>query len=123
MKNVFTKTTLGTALFLSVPLFASAFLDDTKGLIEDGGEVVNTLLWVASTAAVLVFIWGIVKYIKNAGDAKAAGEGKSIMIYGAIALFVLFSVFGIITFIRTELFGEGQGADSTFKSPRIDLTP
>ncbi len=123
MKNIFTKITLGTGLIFSVPLLASAFLDDTKGLIEDSGEVVNTLLWVASTAAVLVFIWGIVKYIKNAGDAKAAGEGKSIMIYGAIALFVLFSVFGIITFIRKELFGEGQGTESTFKSPKIDLTP
>lgn len=99
--------TLSVALVVPVFVFAATFFDDTEDLIGDAGDVVNTLLWVVSAMAVLAFFWGIVKYVAAAGDESAAKKGKSIMIYGAVALFVLFSIFGIIRFLQVEfgLFG------------------
>jgi len=53
--------------------------------------------------ALLFFLWGVALYILSAGDEKKAKEGKSIMIYGVIALFVIFSLMGIIKFIGGNL--------------------
>lgn len=99
---------------------STTFFQDTRAIFLDAGTLVNILLWVFSSLAVLMFFWGIMKYIKSAGDAKAAQEGKSIMIYGAIALFVLFSIFGIIRFLRGEFFGTG-GSYGDMGSPQINF--
>ncbi len=52
--------------------------------------------------ALLVFFWGLAKFILRAGDEKAREEGKQIMKWGIIALFVLVSVWGIIEFLQGE---------------------
>ena len=50
------------------------------------------------------FFWGLAKYIRSgAGSEKAAEEGKRVMIWGVAALFIAGSIWGIITFIRSEL--------------------
>jgi|GEM_PF-743957 uncharacterized membrane protein len=81
------------------------------------GAVVNYLLWVFATIALLVFFWGIIKYISSSGDAEDAKKGKSIMVYGAVALFVLFSIFGIIRFLQRE-FDVTQ--DSQMMNPKVN---
>ena len=58
--------------------------------------------------AMIYFFWGVAKYILAAGDPKAAAEGKSIMIYGIIALAVMASVYGLINFLQTT-FNVGTG--------------
>lgn len=83
-------------------LVAEAFLEETGTIVLHFGYVVNLLIGALAAVALLAFIWGIVKYIAAAGDEKAAKEGKSIMIYGVIALFVLFSVWGLVDFIGRE---------------------
>lgn len=81
-------------------------------------QITNALVGILATLALVVFFWGIVKYIASAGDEDKAKEGKSIMIYGVIALFVMFSVFGLITFLRYEfLIGDVQ----TQKPPRVQF--
>ena len=53
--------------------------------------------------ALLVFIWGLVKFLNNAGDKKGLEEGRNIMIWGVLALFVMVTVWGLIFFIQDEL--------------------
>jgi hypothetical protein len=46
----------------------------------------------------------VAKYIRSgAGGEKSAEEGKSIMVWGVVGLFVAFSIWGIIRFIQSEL--------------------
>ena len=46
----------------------------------------------------------MVKYIRTgAGSEEATKEGKKIMIWGIVGLFIAFSIWGIITFIQSEL--------------------
>lgn len=89
-----------------IPSFAfAAAPQNLKELIEGFTGLINPILALLTGLAVLYFVGGIVKYIKNAGDAKKAAEGKSIMIYGVLALFVLFSFWGIVQFIYQDIFG------------------
>jgi hypothetical protein len=64
----------------------------------------NTLIPMAFTLCLLYFFWGIFKYIKEGATSdKAAEEGRRIMGWGIVGIFVVFSVWGIISFIQTEL--------------------
>ena len=65
-------------------------------------DIINkALIPIAFSLCLVYFFWGVVKYLKAEGQGKA--EGRSIMIWGVVGLFVASSVWGIITFIRTEL--------------------
>ena len=68
------------------------------------GIVTNTLIPLAFALCLFYFFWGVTKYIRTgAGSEDAAKEGRQIMIRGIIGLFVAFSIWGIITFIKSEL--------------------
>jgi hypothetical protein len=73
-------------------------------LIDSSYDLVNDVfIPLAFSLCLLYFFWGITKYIKNdAGSEKAVEEGKKIMLWGLVALFVVFSIWGIINFIRGE---------------------
>ncbi|MEK7669140.1 MAG: hypothetical protein AAB350_00915 [Patescibacteria group bacterium] len=53
------------------------------------------------TLALLFFFWGVAKYIWSEGTEKA--QGKQIMIWGVVALFVMSSIWGLVYFIQDEL--------------------
>ena len=65
-------------------------------------DLIKAILSLVMLAGVLVFFWGLVKFIAKAGE-KDAKEGKSLMVWGLIALFVMFSFWGIMRFAYGEL--------------------
>ena len=63
--------------------------------------------------SVLVFFFGLVKFISRVGgDVKAVEEGKKLMIWGLAALFVMVSIWGILRF-----FYGGIGFSEPFDFP------
>lgn len=62
----------------------------------------NYFFWLL---AILVFVWGIVKFIFNANDTVEREKGKQLMIGGIIAFFVLVSLWGIVAFVLVDTFG------------------
>lgn len=73
--------------------------------------VVTSLGYLMFTLAVVAFLWGMVQFIWNArsGDAgKGVENGKQFMLWGLIALFVMFSVWGIIKFTQGVFNIQGQ---------------
>ena len=67
-------------------------------------NLIDAALPVLAAMALLVFLWGLVKFIfRVGGDEKAVVEGKSLMKWGLIALFLLVSFWSIITFIQGEV--------------------
>lgn len=103
------------ALSLS-PMLAFAQEGNLGGLerlVQQFGDILNNLVIpILFALAIIYFFWGLVKYIQSAGDPKAASEGKSIMIYGIIALVVMASVYGLIAWVQTA-FGISGGATPT----------
>lgn len=72
------------------------------------GTVVRQLIPIIFGLAIVYFFWGLAKYVRSAGDAKAAAEGKSIMIYGVIAIAVMVSIYGLVAWLQ-NLFGVTAG--------------
>jgi hypothetical protein len=75
------------------------------GIIDAAsGIITKVLIPLAFALCLFYFFWGVAKYIRTgAGSDKAAEEGKRVMIWGIVGLFVAFSIWGIITFIQDEL--------------------
>lgn len=91
------------------PAFAFAQnLGNLNTLVTSIGTLVGLALPIVVGIALLVFFWGLVKFIFAQGDETAKADAKKIMLWGLIALFVMVSVWGLVAFIGTAL-GIGQG--------------
>ncbi|MFO0718810.1 MAG: hypothetical protein U0522_02175 [Candidatus Paceibacterota bacterium] len=55
--------------------------------------------------ALLAFFWGLAKFIYNAGSESAREDAKNVMFWGIIGLFVMFSIWGIVSFFTQDFFG------------------
>jgi len=58
--------------------------------------------------ALIFFMWGVAMFILGAGDPEKREQGKHIMIWGIVALFVIVAVWGIV-FWLANLFGVSVG--------------
>ncbi|MEJ0053407.1 MAG: hypothetical protein WDN10_01615 [bacterium] len=67
-------------------------------------QIVNPLLMLIAAAAFLIFLWGVFKFVANAGDETAREEGRSSILWGLVGLVIIFGVFGILGVI-TGTFG------------------
>ncbi len=72
-------------------------------LIDSFTDVISLFIPILLGIAVLVFFWGLVKFINHAGDEKTTEEGKQLMVWGMIAIFVIFTLWGIIGFVQEQL--------------------
>lgn len=69
--------------------------------------VLNIIVPIVLGLLVIYFIYGLIKYV-TAKDDEAKKEGRSIMIYGIIGIFVAASIWGLVALIATFT-GVGQG--------------
>lgn len=91
------------AVFLLFPLAGYAQLSKTTALVQAVTNALNILLAAVFVLALVVFAWGVVKYLTAAGDAAKLKEARPFLWWGIIGLFVLASVWGLIKFIASEL--------------------
>lgn len=66
--------------------------------------IVNAFIPLLVAVAVLIFFVGLIQYIYHAGDSRAHGTGKAVMLWGLVALFVLMSLWGILSVAQSSLF-------------------
>lgn len=96
------KYTAGALLAMGtvvLPYVASAqTLLNTLGLVN---TFLNAIMGLFITLAILVFFWGLIKYLMNMGEEKARGEAIQLMIWGIIALFVMVSIWGILRLLQS----------------------
>ena len=99
-------------VFIVVPAISSAFtLEDLAGFFIV--EIVNNAVILIIALAVAYFLWGVAKYILHSDDAKAMEEGRSMMIYGIIAIFVMVSMWGLVNLLDATFFGIDSGLNNT----------
>jgi len=55
--------------------------------------------------ALVLFLWGIARFMFSGGDEKVLADTKRLMVWGITALFVMVSIWGIIEVLQTDLFG------------------
>lgn len=98
------KVILGSLYFAPFIAFAQgAPLGNITAIVQQIGAIVRLLGPIVFSIAIIYFFWGIAKYVLSAGDPKAAAEGRSIMIWGVIAIAVMASIYGLVLWLQTTL--------------------
>ncbi len=113
------KLLAASSLIYALPFVAFAQTDakDTiTQLVEALGGIVDLLIPIMIGLALVIFFWGLIRFVFNQGSDKAAAA-KKYMLWSVIALFIMVSIMGIIGVIRTTL---GVNEDSTIKAPSIN---
>lgn len=67
--------------------------------------IINPLIRLLFAVALVVFLWGIIEYIKGAGSSDSREQGTRHIIWGLVGLFIMVSVYGIITLFKNTVFG------------------
>lgn len=88
-------------------------------LAGDVLSIVNVLTVVVFSLGLLLFLWGVARYIYKSNDESAQREGKRVMITGIVALFVMSSVWGIVQ-LAGKILGIDQGVN--IHAPGIDYS-
>lgn len=108
------KITTLLALLLVVPGLAAAEETKTFKSIVEGviSNVINPLVSFLIAAAVIVIIYGIlVKFVASGDNEDKRKEGTKIITFGIIGLFVMVSVWGLVS-ILNDTFGLSSNSSS-----------
>lgn len=62
-------------------------------------ELVNPLITLLALAAFVLFVWGMVEFIRSAGDTEKLQTGKRHMVWGIVGLVIIFGAKAIIEFL------------------------
>lgn len=87
--------------------FAQA-LQPLRNLVVAVGSLLNLLIPVLIAAALVVFFWGLVMYIRKPEGGEHGSSGRPIMIAGLVSLFIMVSVWGIINLAQNALGVQGN---------------
>lgn len=78
---------------------------DFKGLISLFIGIIQLIIPAIGLLSVWTFFKGLAVFIGKSGDEKAIQEGKLLMFWGVVALFVMVSVYGLINILYGSVFG------------------
>lgn len=69
----------------------------------------NSVIPLLMTLAVAGFVYGIIKFFLNPDSEEKKKEGKSFMVWGLIAIFVMVSVWGLVGILRNTFLPNNVG--------------
>jgi hypothetical protein len=92
--------------------FAAEGFSDFRAVVMYLVGLINLAIPVVGALALFVFIKGLVAFIAKSGDSASHAEGKNLMIWGIVGLFVMVSFLSLISLARNTL-----GLQDTPRSP------
>jgi len=94
--------------------YCLAAADNFKSLIEDTiiNGILTPLVSLLVGGAVVVFLWGMFKFIKAEGDEKE--KGKDFMIWGIVGIFIMISVWGLVNILTNSF-----NLENSFEIPSV----
>ena len=96
---------LVSIFLLSFAEQALAQFDNTKTLLLSVKSVFDILIILLITGAVVVLFWGLITFVYNvrSGSEDAVKKGKTLMIWGIVAIFVMVTLWAIVGFMQDAL--------------------
>ena len=98
----YTAIAFGVIAVFAFPVITSAQSNGLKNLVGEAGGLIQALIPIVIGLAVLVFLWGVLRYVIASDDA-GKEQGRIFMLWGIIALFVMVSVWGLVNILRETL--------------------
>lgn len=83
------------------PTPQEGILDGIIGRIQ--AQILEPLLTLIALAAFVIFIWGVVEFIRGADNDEKRKAGQQHMIWGIVGLVIIFGANGIIRLIQATL--------------------
>lgn len=74
--------------------------------------IIDPAILVIFTAGFFLFVWGLVQFLVNLDKGSENQEGKQHMLWGIVGMFIMASVYGIVTLL-----------DNTFDLGAFSSTP
>lgn len=72
------------------------------GVLNRAHDLVNRLLPFVITLTLLVFLWGVFKFVLSGADMESRKQARGFILWGLIALAIMVSVWGLVNLlIRT----------------------
>src|SRR3989344_2732580 len=88
---------------LVAPLGAEAQTYAFDDLVELFLDILDDVIVLIVALAVVMFIWGVLKYITAGESEDKIREGRNYIIYGIIGIFVMVSVWGLVNILVNTL--------------------
>ncbi len=118
MKKIYSRAlVVGLSVLPSLALAQQGFVN-LSNIVTWIARIIQQLIPVAFGLAILGFFWGLAKYIFSAGNEESKVQGKSIMIWGLVAIFVMASVSGIVRLAQNTL---GTTDNSQIQVPKVNI--
>jgi succinate dehydrogenase hydrophobic anchor subunit len=86
------------AAAMTAPSFA--FAQDIQRVFVLFSSMLNALIGMLITVAIIVFFWGLIRYLLHDGSSEDAHKGIHQMIWGVVAIFVMVSIWGLIALLQ-----------------------
>ncbi len=101
-----------SVLLPSLALAQAGTIYNFSTLINRLDNVINLVIPFIVGLAVLVIIYGIFSFISSAGDEEKRATAKQFIIWGIIGVFVMLSVWGLVSILVNSFDLNGAGAQA-----------
>lgn len=78
-----------------------------KDIAEQFVALIETLVFALMGFALLVFLYGLMRYMMGAGDDSKRAESRMYIVYGILGLFVMVSMWGLVEVFTYTFIDEG----------------
>ena len=95
-------------------------LNGTNGLIGTLTKAVNSVIPFLLAVAVVIFIWGVIKYVISP-SAEEKANARGYIIYGIIGIVIIVSIFGLVRLVQ-NVFGINNVSITTNDIPQVPQT-
>lgn len=90
---------------LGMPSISFAAADTFAGALKIIQDLLSGLFPILIALAVVLFLWGILKYIRASDNPEERTDGRELMVYGIVAIFVMVSFWGLVNILVGTFFG------------------
>lgn len=103
MKSKLTLYTSASSAAAMISVFAPmlAHAQTIQAILTKVSDIMGLLIPMALSAALIAFFWGLTKFLWGGGESSE--QGRTIMVNGVLALFVMVSIWGIVALLQRTL--------------------
>jgi len=69
------------------------------------GKVINSVLGIVGSLALVMFIYGGITWMLSAGNQEQVTKGKNILIWAAAGIVIIFTSYALVKFVLTTVVG------------------
>lgn len=88
---------------------------DSRSAGDIAKDVVNIMFFIVGIMAVIMIIWGGIRYVLSAGNSAALTSAKNTIMYAVIGLIVAILAYTIVNFVINTVSGNSGSSSSNNK--------